>query len=177
MQTVDHNKKDGSYFVEVFFSVRTRLTKVIDGCLKDRVETQDLVQDTFVRLWERKGILGDVKDLKGYFIRTGRNIAFDYRRRLQLAPVIVDVQELEWVQDNAPSADQHLISREELLRLQKIIANMPPRAQQVFILYRIEGMTYAQIGAQLGISPKTAFNHMVTALKNLQAEKSSFDRY
>ncbi|MGU3575103.1 RNA polymerase sigma factor [Brucellaceae bacterium C25G] len=174
MKIVDGEKKDHSTFLEVFFEVRTRLTRVIYGCLNDRTETQDLVQDTFVRLWERKGLLNEVKDIKGYFIRTGRNIALDYRRRLRLAPVLIDVKELEWIQDLSPSVEQEIISRAELQRLRKIIEAMPPRARQVFILSRIEGMSYVQIGLELGISPKTVFNHMVTALERLQDEKPVF---
>lgn len=47
---------------------------------------------------------------------------------------------------------------------------MPARAQQVFILARIDGLTYVEIGERLGISPKTVFGHMVVALERLRAE-------
>lgn len=50
---------------------------------------------------------------------------------------------------------------------------MPPRAREVFLLSRIEGLTYVEIGERLGISPKTVFGHMVVALERLRAQMNA----
>jgi RNA polymerase sigma-70 factor (ECF subfamily) len=110
-----------------------------------------------------------VSDLAGYFLITGRNIASDHARRSRLAPVIADISQLEHIADPYPSAEQFAVGQQELARLQRVIDAMPPRARQVFVLSRIEGLTYVEIGNQLGISPKTVFSHMVVALERLQA--------
>ncbi len=153
----------------VFLTVRSRLAGLIYSRVRDYSITADLVQDTFLRLWERKSALRNVSDLAGYFLITGRNIASDHARRSRLAPVIADISQLEHIADPYPSAEQFVVGQQELARLQRVIDAMPPRARQVFVLSRIEGLTYVEIGNQLGISPKTVFSHMVVALERLQA--------
>lgn len=61
-----------------------------------------------------------------------------------------------------------MIGRQELERLQMLVDALPPRCRDVFLLSRIEGLTFVEIGQRLHISPKTAFGHMVTALEKLK---------
>jgi len=48
---------------------------------------------------------------------------------------------------------------------------MPPRAREVFMLARFEGLSYVEIGQRLDISPKTVFSHMVSALERLRSQR------
>lgn len=155
-----------------FQSVRVRLAAVIYSRVKDRATTADLMQDTFLRIWERKAVVAHVADIAAYFIATGRNIAFDHVRRSRISPFVSGIDHLETVADQAPLPEAVVIHRDELMRLTRVIDAMPPRARAVFILSRMEGLTYVEIGERLGISPKTAFSHMVTALQRLKAGMS-----
>lgn len=137
------------------------------GC---RATTADLTQDTFLKLWERRSLLTDVADLAGYLVATGRNLAADYERRRRIAPFILGVDGLERIADPAPSAEDVVMGRDELRRLQKAIDALPPKCREVFLLSRLDGLTYAEIGIRLNISPKTVFSHMVTALERLKTE-------
>jgi RNA polymerase sigma-70 factor (ECF subfamily) len=156
--------------LDIFLSIRSRLTAMIYNRVRCRATTADITQDTFLRLWERRSLLPAATDLAGYFIRTGRNLAIDHGRRQRIAPFVQGVEHLEMIADRAPSPEDHAISRHELERLQRAISALPPRARDVFVMARLEGMSYVEIGQQLGISPKTVFSHMVTALERLKAE-------
>ena len=156
--------------LETFMGVRSRLMRVIYRRVHCPATTADLLQDTFLRFWERPGLLRDVVDLAAYFMITGRNLALDHERRRKIAPFVDGIEGLESIRDPAPSAEAATISRQELLRVQAGLEHMPARAQQVFILARIDGLTYVEIGERLGISPKTVFGHMVVALERLRAE-------
>jgi RNA polymerase sigma factor (sigma-70 family) len=156
-------------FLEVFLSVRERLAAAIQRRVECAATTADLTQDTFLRLWERPGLLRDVSDLAGYFVTTGRNLAADHERRRRIAPFVAGVDHLEYVADNRPSAEDVVLTRDELKKLQDIVNSLPPKCRQVFLLSRIEGLSYVEIGTKLGISPKTVFSHMVTALERLKA--------
>jgi RNA polymerase sigma-70 factor (ECF subfamily) len=126
-----------------------------------------------LRLWERRSILPAATDIAGYFIRTGRNLAIDHGRRQRIAPFVQGVEHLEAIADRTPSPEDYAISRHELQRLQRAIDGLPPRAREVFVMARLDGLSYVEIGTQLGISPKTVFSHMVTALERLKAEVGS----
>ncbi len=159
----------GHDLLEVFLSVRNRLTATIQRRVACASTTADLMQDTFLRLWEKRAILGDVSDLAGYFMTTGRNLAADHLRRRRIAPFVAGIEHLDYIADNRPSVEDTVLSRDELRRLQEIIDTLPPRCRQVFLLSRLEGLTYVEIAKRLDISPKTVFSHMVTALDRLKS--------
>ncbi len=156
-------------FLVIFLSIRDRLTAVIQRRVTCSATAADLTQDTFLKLWERRNLLRGVSDLAGYFVTTGRNLAADHERRRRISPFVAGIEHLEHVADNRPSAEDIMLSRDELRRLQEIVDALPPKCRQVFLLSRLEGLTYVEIGARLGISPKTVFSHMVTALQRLKA--------
>jgi RNA polymerase sigma-70 factor (ECF subfamily) len=156
--------------LDTYMGVRARLSRVIYRRVHCSATTADLLQDTFLRFWERPNLLRDVADLAGYFMITGRNLAIDHERRKKIAPFIDGIDGLESISDPTPSLEASTISRQELLRVQAALQKMPPRAQEVFSMSRIDGLTYVEIGDRLGISPKTVFGHMVVALERLRAE-------
>lgn len=100
---------------------------------------------------------------------TGRNLAADHLRRRRIAPFVAGIEHLDYIADNRPSVEDTVLSRDELRRLQEIIDTLPPRCRQVFLLSRLEGLTYVEIAKRLDISPKTVFSHMVTALDRLKS--------
>jgi RNA polymerase sigma-70 factor (ECF subfamily) len=72
------------------------------------------------------------------------------------------------VADDAPSPERVVISRQELEIVQAVFAELTPTQQQVFVLSRIEGRTFADIGRTLGLPPQTAFSHMTRILVRLK---------
>ncbi|MBO9100974.1 RNA polymerase sigma factor [Rhizobium sp. K1/93] len=165
MDSADHPDILGT-----FIDVRSRLANVIYRRVQCSATTADLLQDTFLRFWEKPNLLREVADLAGYFVTTGRNLALDHQRRKKLAPFVDGIEGLEAISDPGQSVEATAISRQELRRVQAALGRMPPRARQVFLLSRIDGLTYVEIGDRLGISPKTVFGHMVVALDRLRAE-------
>lgn len=161
--------------LQTYMGVRARLTRVIYRRVQCSATTADLMQDTFLRFWEKPGRLRDVVDLAGYFMVTGRNLALDHERRRKIAPFVDGIEGLESISDPTPTAEATAIDRQELRRLQAALERLPLRAQQVFMLSRLDGLTYVEIGERLGISPKTVFGHMVVALDRLRLEMKTDD--
>ncbi|MGH7021019.1 MAG: RNA polymerase sigma factor, partial [Brevundimonas sp.] len=75
---------------------------------------------------------------------------------------------LDRVADPRPSPESSLITRDELRRMDRIMAAMPARPREVFRLSRIEGLSFAEIGRTLGTSRQTVHEHMTRALLALQ---------
>jgi RNA polymerase sigma factor (sigma-70 family) len=155
--------------LKVFLPLRKHLHRMISRLVHSHSTAEDLVQDTFVRLWERRSQLPPPSMLGGYVVRTGRNLAIDFKRRERIAPFINGIETLEFMADTAPTPENRAIAAQSLERLSAAIAALPPRAREVFVMARIEGMTYVEIGAKLRISPKTVFSHMVVAIERLEA--------
>ena len=124
----------------------------------------DIVQDTFLRIISTPS-LPEQDVAKSYLYRTANNLVIDHFRRERILSFVPDPEKaFEILADDSPSPEQLAWSRQELKRLQKILQKLPKHQRDVFVLARIEGLTYVQIGEKLGIPSQTAFSRMVRAL-------------
>ncbi|WJH41098.1 RNA polymerase sigma factor [Aliirhizobium terrae] len=160
--------------VSTFLGLRKVLLSTIARMVKSPTTAEDLVQDTFLRLWERQADLRNRPLQPGYIVRIGRNLAIDFKRRERIAPFVGGIEDLQFIKDPTPTPEDHTIASENLRVISDAITSLPPRAREVFVMARIDGLTYVEIGKRLGISPKTVFSHMVVALERLdQAHQSA----
>jgi RNA polymerase sigma factor (sigma-70 family) len=160
--------------VSTFLSLRKVLLSTIARMVKSPATAEDLVQDTFLRLWERQADLRERPLQPGYVVRIGRNLAIDFKRRERIAPFVGGIDGLQFIKDPTPTPEDHTIASQNLRVISDAIASLPPRAREVFVMARIDGLTYVEIGKRLGISPKTVFSHMVVALERLdQAQQAA----
>lgn len=107
--------------------------------------------------------------MRAYLFRIAHNLIIDHRRRASSSPVVnTDDSVIERVRDPAPSPESALITREQLQRMDRIMAAMPARPREVFRLSRIEGLSFAEIGRLMGTSRQTVYEHMTRALLALQ---------
>lgn len=156
-----------SDLLDTFLSLRKRLLSTISRLVRSHATAEDLAQDTFLRLWERRTVPIDPAHLQGYVLRTGRNLAIDFQRRERIAPFLQGIEHMNFIVDPAPTPEDTAIARQKMRTLSAAIEHLPPRARQVFVMARIDSLTYVEIGEKLGISPKTVFSHMVSALEKL----------
>lgn len=136
--------------------------------LKNEAEADDIVQEVFVRIWESRYKLGDYKLLNSYIFTIAYNNSIDLIRKR-----INNTKYLEHLKNSAViNATPNVISQIEFnelnIQAEKLIANLPERQKQVYLLHREEGLTYPEIAERLGISKNTVENHMVKALKYLR---------
>jgi len=118
-----------------------------------------------------------IAHLGAYLFRVARNLVIDHRRRQSASiEVKIDDSELQAIADPQPNAESQLVTRDELRRMDRIVAAMPARPREVFRLSRIEGLSFAEIARRLGISRQTVHEHMMRALLAIQlAADSDFD--
>ena len=137
----------------------------------DSVEiAEDLVQDVFFDLWKRRAACRPEHSLKAFLYGAVRNQTLNHLRRVRR-------------QASEPDALGDLLSREdpeetmhveELRRVaERAVSELPPRCRDVFVLSREHELSYAEIGAALGISVKTVETHMGRALQHLRDRLSA----
>ncbi|BAQ69510.1 RNA polymerase sigma-70 factor, ECF subfamily [Rhodovulum sulfidophilum] len=126
---------------------------------------EDLVQETFLRVLERDSASGEIRDPRAYLIRSARNLALN---ALAVQRRSADMDEMPDIADPAPAAVERMIAREELLLVMRAIAGLPARRRQVFVMSRVDDLTYDQIAARLGISRNTVMVQIVRALSDLR---------
>ncbi len=134
--------------------------------IKDRVVTEDIVQEILVDLWiNRHNLVIDIS-LRAYLNRACRNRSINHLTRDKR--YIDDDAGLDEIMDTGLDVEENIINQETALSIQNIIESLPVRCQLVFNLSRFENMTYKEIGKKLDISHKTVENQIGKALKILR---------
>lgn len=137
------------------------------GYFKRRIvnpqEVNDLTQETYLRVYGRKQ--GEsIKEPLRLLYRVARNLLIDRSRRAKTRPEISSLDQHGDLDHGAASPARMAEVQDELSVLRSAIAALPERCQEVFILSRFEGLSYAEIAERLKISPKTVENHMGRAI-------------
>lgn len=136
--------------------------------LRDADEASDVVQETFIALWQKRGALSEIVSLKAYLfaivryksLRKSNLILSEERNRESL---------LKFINEYDSSPELHLMASEMEAFLEERIQQLPDRMREVFLLSRREHLSYAEIAERLNISDKTVKKQIHNALKYLRS--------
>jgi RNA polymerase sigma-70 factor (family 1) len=129
---------------------------------------EEVTQDVFVKIWQHRHKLGDVKNLKTYLFVITRNVSMDYKKDKRQYFRTEDVSDfLLRFSDRVKTPEQQLLSKDILLHINHAIDALPPRCKLIFRLIKENGLKYSEAGEILGLSVNTIENQMSTALKRL----------
>lgn len=125
--------------------------------------SEDIVQETFVRIWEDRPELIPSDGFRYYLFTAVRNNCISHLRRKKH-------QRVEWKEEDFVDPAAVFLKETEgetdrMSILDKAIGSLPPKCREVFLLSRISNMTYKEIAQSLGISVKTVENQLGKALK------------
>lgn len=115
----------------------------------------DIVQEAYTRTLRAKAG-GSIRYAKAFLFTTARNAALDFFRRREANPTdtITDFRE-SCVLGDQPDAAELLSQQQELEILTDAVRALPERCRQVVMLRYLDGLSYKEIAAHLGISPET----------------------
>ena len=119
----------------------------------------DAVQTAFVRSWERITAGAEIGTFKPYIYRAVRNELLERMRRDRPTIDITAAGDV---------SDDDIYTSERDAALWQAIGRLPERCRDVFLMSKRDGMTYAEIAAELGISVKTVENQISKALARLR---------
>lgn len=157
-------------FVQVFVAQRARMESLVSRRVGCRATAADLVQELFLRFWRRPHV--QVEALDTYLLRCAGNIAIDHLRsegaRGRANGGLAAPQHDSYASE--PQAALEVDS--DLRRIEAALRALPERTQQIFLLNRIHGRTYADIAKAMGLSQSAVEKHMMRAL---EACKASID--
>ncbi len=150
-------------------ALRNPLMRYFARSVRDPSEVEDLVQEVFARVL-RRGTLESYDRFSGYVFQAANNVLKDRHRRRSARRQDLHVEfEPDIHASRVPSPEDELLAREALAATSVALSQLPEMVQAVFVLRRLEGMSFAEITARLGISLSTAEKHMVRAARHLIA--------
>lgn len=164
-------RNERACFSEVYTLYHDKLYHFIYSRTQSAYLAQEVVQLTFIRLWEVRSRLADELSIDIQLFRIARTILID-----ELRKEIVKSKYKEWAGNNQEQEyeDNQVAEKDTLRHVFAAMEELPPVRKKVFKLSRIQGFSHKQIAGILSISPKTVENHITKAIKQLRSSISIF---
>lgn len=139
---------------------------------KDRDEAQDMVQNGFIKIFNKLDVYNFEGSLEGWIRRIMINTAIDQIRKNKRDPFsIEDDSRIQNVEEDVPFTEED--NEEVKIKAEyaiKAISSLSPAYRTVFNLYVIEGMSHKEIAEYLGISEGTSKSNLAKAKMKLKEE-------
>jgi RNA polymerase sigma-70 factor (ECF subfamily) len=134
--------------------------------LKSRPAAEEIVQECFIKIWEKRAQLRDDLPLKGYLFTTAHHAVLNELRRdqhhLRLHGQVAAAA--------GPASVPNEVEYQEMEALyQAALERLPPKQREAFLLSRQQGLSYPEIAERQGVSVKTVEAHMMQALKTMRS--------
>ncbi|TDB62807.1 sigma-70 family RNA polymerase sigma factor [Arundinibacter roseus] len=122
----------------------------------DKDIAEELIQDLFVQLWEKRNEL-NISHLRGYLFACARNRIIDYYKDSIFL-------ELEKATDSI-APDYPLFLEELETQIQETLGSLSPKTREIFLLNRFEGQSAREIAIQLELPVRTVEYHITQGLR------------
>lgn len=130
--------------------------------LGNDAEARDVVQESFMAVWEKIEEGEKISDIKSYLYRTVYNNALSLlRKRIESAGEASEILADEPTEEMVDTSERDAI-------IWSAIDSLPERCREVFLLSKRDGLSNAEIAEQLGVSVKTVENQMTKAFSRLR---------
>ncbi|MES2456463.1 MAG: sigma-70 family RNA polymerase sigma factor [Bacteroidota bacterium] len=128
---------------------------------------EELTQDVFVKIWEKRRTIDPEKPLRAFIYSIAQNLARDMYRRFALDKKLQEhlLSSLTELHDPIDAYYEEEGSRQLLL---EAIDTLPSQRKRVMTLVKLEGKSYEEVNALLGISTSTVRDHVVKGTKALK---------
>lgn len=155
-----------------FSELYDRYNAVISAYIKRFVNSsdlaEDLTQEVFIKIWQCKSKLYEVRCIKAYLLIMARNHTLNSLKKAMRSDVAM-AEVINCFVEQRNDTEEELLSKEYLQYLEKALSDLPPRTREIFRLCRQEGKSYEEVACALGISRNAVKNHMVGSMKILSA--------
>lgn len=143
--------------------------------VKDRDGAADIVQEAYARVLGVQQAGQPIREPRALLYRTARNLLID-RQRHQALRAPEDPQALDDMP--APVAQQPeeaYAAQQRVNRLVAAIEGLPPRCREAFVLHKLDGLSHAEVAAQMGISRNMVERHVMLAVLACRKSRDNAD--
>ncbi|WP_235188785.1 MULTISPECIES: RNA polymerase sigma factor [Erwiniaceae] len=151
----------------LYLTEHERLERQIRHRVGCRTIASDLVQDIFLRLWEKafewKG------DSAAYLTRCARNAAIDHLRAEKTKADYLQGVLAEQYAEESESPQDIVSAQQNIHHIDEILAALPQKTRHIFLLNRIHGRSFSEIATVMGISSRAVAKHTARAVAACEA--------
>ncbi len=166
---------NASEFKQRFLPLNVKLYKVAYLLLGNEDDAKDVVQDAYLKLWNKRDTLTNIDNDQGYCTTLVRNMCLDRYRAASLSIVDKPPEELPLASNDNASSSVELRQTEQLLN--QCLARLPAQQQQMVRLRDINGCSMQEIEKATGLTAVNARVLLSRARKSLRTHFQSIQNH
>lgn len=168
-----NNSLDRTSFEAIFRKDFQGLVFFAQKYVKDYEAAREIVQDSFLNLWEKRDIIDTTRPVKSYLTTIIFNKSQNYLRdNKKFNTNMLEIEKLNFIDEGAHS-DQ-LIEAELAEKINSAIEMLPDKCKEIFRMNRFESLKYHEIASRLNLSQKTVEGQMSKALIHLRQHLAEY---
>ncbi len=146
---------------QLIFNIALKLTR-------SRSRSKEVVQDVFLKIWNKRTELLDIDNFGAYINRVARNKSIDALRVIAREALrTVELQEAH-LETGDTQTEKTLEFQETTALIKEALASLTPQQRRAYQLCHEMGLKYEEAATEMGISPGTVQTHMKLALRNIR---------
>jgi len=169
----DISIQQNEFFTQLFDCYYVRLSYYANTFIDDFDVCRDLVQEIYIKLWEKQLINFSEEELEKFIYRSVKNACLDHIRQQKVrqnSRVFILERLLEQEEVHIPEVEITELAN----KIEDIINELPEQTSHIFRLSRYENMSYPEIAEKLDLTVKGVEYHMSKALKSLQLQLKDY---
>ncbi len=152
-------------FAQFFDKYHSLLLAYMTTYTGNRNVAEEMVQQAFVTLWEKRELLDAAQSPRHYLFAIAQNLFKKKHRELRKRDSFLEELKLQEINKALEDPDN---LEKRLKRLREIMETLPPRCREILVLNKFEGLKYQQIADRMEISVKTVESQMRIAYKKIR---------
>lgn len=159
---------DSAEFKKRYLKQHKLLYRISWSLTQNVQDAEDLVQDTYLRLWQKRDILPPESETDAYLITVVKNLFYDRQRKMQV-DTRADIDKVsDPVDDDNP--EDMLVQSSENQRVMKAIDDLPPGERKILSMHVIDSKSYTELEQETGLK-QNYLRQIVMRAKNKLTDK------
>jgi RNA polymerase sigma-70 factor, Bacteroides expansion family 1 len=158
---------DEGSFAQLYALYSPRMYGFLLKLTKREETAREILQEVFIRLWERRGTLDPDRSFRSYIFRIAENCVVDFFRKAALDKKL-GKQLMDQASERYQHIEEQIYEREKTAILNQAINLLPPQRKRVFELCKFEGKSYKEVSLLMGISVSTISDHLLKATRAIR---------
>ena len=158
---------DECAFNELYNSYRVPALRFCNSILKDTEESENIIQEVFIKIWNRKETINPELNFTSYLFTIIKNRVFDHLKEVKKNDFL---KEKYWEKVLEYKAVDSEVKEERFARIKEAVEELSAKRKEIIKLNYEEGKSYEEIAQQLNISKNTVKNQLVKAKQVIRAQ-------
>jgi len=154
-------------FNQIYYQTNKNIYNAVMAYVKNKHIAIELVQQVYIKLWNNREKLRNVRSLKDYLFILAKNLTLDHFKKVTLETTFFVELTLR---ENEPAntTDEKIEQIEYDKLLMEAIGQLPPQQREAWLLINEQELSYAEIAVKMNISKLTVKRHLELSRKSVR---------